>query len=207
MRALKERDLEEAPSTRLLVYAAALIGAGLAVEDACRVAIIDGLTDDPPTAAALMDVRCAARLSHTARRLPAIARSSLPMPAFSLPTILDRRLAIIAESLYLANLLIAPGFAFLGLLWLWRRADVQSLPLARQHLRQTLAASLWGRRAALRAERVDPVGRRVHVDVELVRADPLSHRVSLPTLVLAACSAWRAPSPASLTSFPLIGPA
>ena len=52
-------------------------------------------------------------------------------------------MAIIAESLYLANLLIAPGFAFLGLLWLWRRADVQSLPLARQHLRQTLAASLW----------------------------------------------------------------
>lgn len=54
-----------------------------------------------------------------------------------------RHFAVIAESLYLANLLIAPGFAFLGLLWLWRRADVQALPLARQHLRQTLAASLW----------------------------------------------------------------
>lgn len=54
-----------------------------------------------------------------------------------------RRFAVIAESLYLANLLIAPGFAFLGLVWLWRRADVRVLPLARQHLRQTLAASLW----------------------------------------------------------------
>jgi hypothetical protein len=54
-----------------------------------------------------------------------------------------RRFAVIAESLYLANLLIAPGFAFLGLLWLWRRADVQALPLARQHLWQTLVASLW----------------------------------------------------------------
>jgi nitric oxide reductase NorQ protein len=56
LRALKDRDLEEAPSTRLLVYAATLIGAGLGVEDACRVAIIDSLTDDQPTAAALMDV-------------------------------------------------------------------------------------------------------------------------------------------------------
>ena len=54
-----------------------------------------------------------------------------------------RRFAIAAESLYLANLLIAPGVAFVGLLWLWRRADVRALPLARQHLRQTLAASLW----------------------------------------------------------------
>ena len=54
-----------------------------------------------------------------------------------------RRFAVIAESLYLANLLIAPGLAFLGLVWLWRRADVRVLPLAHQHLRQTLAASLW----------------------------------------------------------------
>jgi nitric oxide reductase NorQ protein len=56
LRALKDRDLEEAPSTRLLVYAATLIGAGLAVEEACRVAIIDCLTDDSTTAAALADV-------------------------------------------------------------------------------------------------------------------------------------------------------
>ena len=55
----------------------------------------------------------------------------------------SQRLAVLAESLYLANLLIAPGLGFLGLLWLWRRADTLSMPLARQHLRQTLAASLW----------------------------------------------------------------
>jgi nitric oxide reductase NorQ protein len=56
LRALKDRDLEEAPSTRLLVYAATLIGAGLPVAEACRVAIIDSLTDDVATVAALMDV-------------------------------------------------------------------------------------------------------------------------------------------------------
>lgn len=55
----------------------------------------------------------------------------------------SRRLAVLAESLYLANLLIAPGLGFLGLLWLWRRADTWTMPLARQHLRQTLVASLW----------------------------------------------------------------
>ena len=53
------------------------------------------------------------------------------------------RFAIAAEGLYLANLLIAPGFAFLGLLWLWRYAEVHRFPLARQHLRQTIAASIW----------------------------------------------------------------
>ncbi len=52
-------------------------------------------------------------------------------------------MAVAAESLYLANLLVAPGLGFLGLLWLWCRPDVQALPLARQHLRQTLVASLW----------------------------------------------------------------
>lgn len=54
-----------------------------------------------------------------------------------------RRLAVAVESLYLANLLLAPGFAFIGLVWLWRRADVQASPLAVSHLRQTLVASLW----------------------------------------------------------------
>jgi hypothetical protein len=52
----------------------------------------------------------------------------------------DRRHAVIAESLFLANLLVAPGLAFVGLLWLWRRAPT---PLARQHLRQAIAGSLW----------------------------------------------------------------
>lgn len=63
--------------------------------------------------------------------------------SISPPDDAGRHFAIVAESLYLANLLIAPGFAFLGLLWLWQRADVRALPLACQHLRQTLVASLW----------------------------------------------------------------
>lgn len=55
----------------------------------------------------------------------------------------DRRLAIAAEGLYLANLLIAPGFAFIALLWLWRRTPAADAPLASQHLIQTVVASLW----------------------------------------------------------------
>lgn len=58
----------------------------------------------------------------------------------------DRQLAIAAESLYLANLLLAPGLAFIALLWLARRPAIMAQEknsLARQHLRQTLVASLW----------------------------------------------------------------
>lgn len=54
-----------------------------------------------------------------------------------------RSFAVAAESLYLANLLLAPGLAFLGLIYLWRRPDVQASSLAVSHLRQTLVASLW----------------------------------------------------------------
>jgi hypothetical protein len=67
----------------------------------------------------------------------------MPAPAPAAPVDLGRRIAVAAESIYLANLLLAPGLGFLGLLWLWRRPDVPALPLARQHLRQTLVASLW----------------------------------------------------------------
>jgi nitric oxide reductase NorQ protein len=56
LRALKHQDIEEAASTRLLIYAATLINAGLPPQDACRVAVVDSLTDDTDTAAALMDV-------------------------------------------------------------------------------------------------------------------------------------------------------
>ncbi|CAB1370418.1 CbbQ/NirQ/NorQ/GpvN family protein [Denitratisoma oestradiolicum] len=56
LRALKDRDLEEAASTRLLIYAATLMQSGLAAEDACRVAIVESLSDEPATIAALMDV-------------------------------------------------------------------------------------------------------------------------------------------------------
>ena len=48
-----------------------------------------------------------------------------------------------AETLYLCNLLLLPGIAFIWLLLLnIRRASVAS-PLALCHLRQTLAASIW----------------------------------------------------------------
>ncbi len=56
LRALKEHDLEEAASTRLLVYAAALIGSGLDAVDACRAALVEPLTDDEETAGALMEL-------------------------------------------------------------------------------------------------------------------------------------------------------
>lgn len=52
-------------------------------------------------------------------------------------------LAVAAEVLYLVNLLLLPGVAFLGLLLLWRQAYRDAPPLARCHLRQTLAGSLW----------------------------------------------------------------
>ena len=53
-------------------------------------------------------------------------------------------LAVSAESLYLANLLIAPGLAFLLLAWLWHKHGLTAPALARQHLEQTLVASLCG---------------------------------------------------------------
>ncbi len=52
-------------------------------------------------------------------------------------------LAITAEVLYLANLLLLPGIAFLALLALWARRRHDSPLLARCHLLQTVAASLW----------------------------------------------------------------
>lgn len=54
-----------------------------------------------------------------------------------------QRLAVVAESLYLANLLILPGIAFAVLFWLWRKHQ-DAPPLARNHLKQTFFVSLWG---------------------------------------------------------------
>ncbi|HPE81411.1 MAG TPA: hypothetical protein PKZ35_15550 [Gammaproteobacteria bacterium] len=51
--------------------------------------------------------------------------------------------AITAESLYLVNLLLAPGLGFLVLLWIWWRSREQAPPLAASHLSQTLSGSLW----------------------------------------------------------------
>ncbi|WP_412480959.1 CbbQ/NirQ/NorQ/GpvN family protein [Azonexus sp. IMCC34839] len=55
-RALKDRDLEEVVSTRLLVYAASLIKAGMDVSAACRAAMVESLTDDEETVEALMEI-------------------------------------------------------------------------------------------------------------------------------------------------------
>jgi len=51
--------------------------------------------------------------------------------------------AIVAEALYLLNLLLLPVAAFVLLLWLYRKHLSNAPPLARCHLRQTLSASLW----------------------------------------------------------------
>ncbi len=56
LRALKDHDLEEAASTRLLVYAATLMKSGMEPLQACRAALVEPLTDDVETAAALMEV-------------------------------------------------------------------------------------------------------------------------------------------------------
>jgi len=56
LRVLKDHDLEESASTRLLVYAATLIKSGLDPIEACRAAIIEPLTDEEQTVQALMEV-------------------------------------------------------------------------------------------------------------------------------------------------------
>ena len=56
LRALKDVDLEEVASTRLLVYAATLIRDGMAPLAACRAALVEALTDDSEVAEALMEV-------------------------------------------------------------------------------------------------------------------------------------------------------
>jgi nitric oxide reductase NorQ protein len=56
LRALEDHDLEEAASTRLLVYAATLMHGGFDPLEACRCALVEPLTDDVETAAALLEV-------------------------------------------------------------------------------------------------------------------------------------------------------
>ena len=52
-------------------------------------------------------------------------------------------LAVVAEALYISNLLLLPGLAFIALLLVYFR-NIQVAPaLAVCHLRQTLSASLW----------------------------------------------------------------
>ena len=55
-RALKDHGLEEATSTRALVYAGELISAGLDPIEACRAAMVYPITDDPELAEALLEI-------------------------------------------------------------------------------------------------------------------------------------------------------
>jgi nitric oxide reductase NorQ protein len=56
LRALKGQDLDEGVSTRLLVYCATLISAGMAREEAVTAALIEPLTDDADVKKALIEV-------------------------------------------------------------------------------------------------------------------------------------------------------
>jgi len=61
LRGLKGHDLEEGVSTRLLVYCATLIEAGMPQREAARAAMIEPLTDEPDVKAALIEVADAMR--------------------------------------------------------------------------------------------------------------------------------------------------
>ncbi len=56
IRAVDHLGLAEKPSTRLLVGTARLINSGLPARLACRVGIVEPLTDDPEIADALSDL-------------------------------------------------------------------------------------------------------------------------------------------------------
>ena len=56
LRVLKGHDLEEGVSTRLIIYCATLIDAGMPVRDAVLAAMIEPLTDDADVKAALLEV-------------------------------------------------------------------------------------------------------------------------------------------------------
>jgi nitric oxide reductase NorQ protein len=56
LRNLKDHDLEEAASTRLIIYAAKLVVSGVDVKQACYAAMAEPLSDDEATVAALKTV-------------------------------------------------------------------------------------------------------------------------------------------------------
>ena len=66
------------------------------------------------------------------------------LPSDANPDDDGRDLAVIAEGLYLANLLLIPGIAFAILLGLWLKYRHSAPLLARQHLKQTTLVSLYG---------------------------------------------------------------
>jgi uncharacterized Tic20 family protein len=64
----------------------------------------------------------------------------LPQPEVEVP---GQGLAVAAEGLYLVNLLLLPGFAFIVLVVVYIKQHRDAPALAICHLRQTLSASLW----------------------------------------------------------------
>ena len=56
LRRLKDHDLEESASTRLLIYTALLLRDGFDPLEACRAALVEPLSDDDLTVDALMEV-------------------------------------------------------------------------------------------------------------------------------------------------------
>ncbi|HEX6037887.1 CbbQ/NirQ/NorQ/GpvN family protein [Longimicrobium sp.] len=56
VRRLRDQGLAESPSTRLLVSTARLMAGGIPAADACRVALVNPLTDDPDLLAAIGDL-------------------------------------------------------------------------------------------------------------------------------------------------------
>ena len=56
LRALKGQDLEEGASTRLLIYCATLIKAGLPLLEAARATLVEPLTDEPDVQEALLEI-------------------------------------------------------------------------------------------------------------------------------------------------------
>ena len=61
----------------------------------------------------------------------------------TMPHVDGQGLAVVAESLYLTNLLLAPGPAFGVLLWLWFKHGHRPAP-GPPALKQTTFVSLWG---------------------------------------------------------------
>ena len=55
----------------------------------------------------------------------------------------DNSLAITAEALYLINLLLLPGIAFIVLCFLYAKHSRTGSALTRCHLKQTVITSLW----------------------------------------------------------------
>jgi hypothetical protein len=64
-----------------------------------------------------------------------------PLPEEAAPA--GGGLAVTAEGLYLANLLLLPAVSFVGLAILFLRRNEDTPPLAAAHIQQTFSASLW----------------------------------------------------------------